>query len=787
MDGLANIPPPPSGSIVGIPPPPSGSIVPAGQSAQPPAAPGMDANPNGEGTYQMTAPTGQMMGVPYSKVTQAQVAGHKFTNPQEQSRFEKDATFDPQGKNAGLASGGTSVIDAGKGFVKEAGKTLLGAASVLDKISGSPRIDIGAHPVHALDSFTNWLEEPSANLDEKIGGVGENVAEFMTPEELVSLVGKGPGALKRAAQLEAVLVQNPKMAQLLRVGTEVAKHPALRQGVTAGIQTFLKTGGNTQAALQSASETAAVGGVLGEGAGLLGEGAQSVLNRTADVGGEPTVIPKQPIATPTQAAGQKVIQTNAQKILQNHLEELNESRAPEPGAPAGQQPYQFTLHGNPPTADTSEIGSRVVGAPQSGRAVNTPGQGSRIEPNLEGVENVRGNPSHVTTYPPATVEKPVNPGSGGAGTLTTSDPAIARAHLKATNEIVGSPEFQRMDPAQQNAILKAKGNTEAQLDEYWKQQQAARGAGPSNPGLEKVDIPTVVKGIGSHTEAADTLLSHLQSGYDELADRAALSGQSSQTYNSLKNAYQQAEEGVRGANGTEALAAAEDTAEKAHQDLTKFFESVGVTPKEVAGINQGYANYTKIRDVAKAVDSAFNINPYLSKNASLYRGFNGDKLQQNLSNLVDKYGAPELQRVMGRDGLETLSQIADLNSTRNGAQEFGQATSAIAKWLATSAKAGIRLTGAAAGAGLAHGMGIPGWEGYAAGAGVGAAGAEGMRLATRSVYNAITTNPRIAQNVIFALKSGARPQNYVPFIASLIQQDNIERARQQKQLEGGDQ
>lgn len=758
----------------------SGSAPAAGTAAQTAPAPDMGANPNGEGTYQMAAPTGQMVGVPYSKVTQAQVAGHKFTNPEEQSRFEKDATFDPNGKNAGLASAPTSIVDAGKGFIKEAGKTLLGAASVLDKVSGSPRVDIGAHPVHALDSFTHWLNEPSANVDEKIGGVGENVAEFMGGEELLNLVGKGPGMLKRASQVEGVLAQNPKLAQLLRVGTEVAKHPALRQGVLSGIQTFLKTGGDMGAAAQSASETAAVGGLLGEGAGVLGEGAQSVLNRTTDVGGEPGVLPKPSSATPVQAAGQRAIAGNAREMLASHLGELNESRAGEAGAEGSGEPFQFRLQGNPPQADTSEVGSRVVGSPQSGRVVKTPGQGSRVEPNLEGVEHVQGNPTHVTTYPPATVEKPLNPGSGGAGELRTSDPAVARAHLRATGEALASPDFAKLPPEQQAAIRQANESTASQLDDFWQQQKTK--AGMDQPGLAQINIPEAVKNIGSHTEAADAYLQHLEQGYDELADRGALSGESTQTYNSLKNAYKEAEDGVRGAAGTQALAKAENAAEEAHQNMMKFLDRVGITPKETSGIEQGYRNYIKIRDVAKAVDSSFNLNPYLSNNSRLYRGFNGDRLQQNLSDLVDKYGAPEMQRIMGRDGLETLSQVAEMNSSRAGAQEFGQATNAIAKFMSKAGMIPARIAGGAVGAASAHMLGVPWYVTMPAGA----VAAEGSAAATRAVYNAITTNPRIAQNVIFALKSGARPQNYVPLIAGLIQQDNTERARQ-KQSEGGNQ
>jgi hypothetical protein len=56
---------------------------------------------------------------------------------------------------------------------------------------------------------------------------------------------------------------------------------------------------------------------------------------------------------------------------------------------------------------------------------------------------------------------------------------------------------------------------------------------------------------------------------------------------------------------------------------------------------------------------------------------------------------------------------------------------------------------------------------------------------TRFVMNAIKTNPKIAQNFMFALQSGATAERYGPFIATMIQKLNtdssLERQRQEQE------
>jgi hypothetical protein len=69
--------------------------------------------------------------------------------------------------------------------------------------------------------------------------------------------------------------------------------------------------------------------------------------------------------------------------------------------------------------------------------------------------------------------------------------------------------------------------------------------------------------------------------------------------------------------------------------------------------------------------------------------------------------------------------------------------------------------------------------GSALGGAAGATAAEAAAWATQKlVMKAVVENPKIAQNLLFAIESGARPEKYGPFIGAMIQQDATEQSKQ---------
>ena len=145
----------------------------------------------------------------------------------------------------------------------------------------------------------------------------------------------------------------------------------------------------------------------------------------------------------------------------------------------------------------------------------------------------------------------------------------------------------------------------------------------------------------------------------------------------------------------------------------------------------------------------------------------------NLTRLQQKFGRAPLERVVGKDSLNTLFQVAELNRTGAARARFGVAVKPIAEWMNTAGRAFSHLAPIAIGGEIGSRTGA----GWVAGATVAEAGA----LATKRVMNAILSNPKVAQNVIFAIESGARPENYAPLIGTMIQRMETARSRQQQE------
>ena len=169
--------------------------------------------------------------------------------------------------------------------------------------------------------------------------------------------------------------------------------------------------------------------------------------------------------------------------------------------------------------------------------------------------------------------------------------------------------------------------------------------------------------------------------------------------------------------------------------------------------------------VATAVDGVSISGPSTSASRE-QRGFDGNRLMSNLSRLQNTMGRNRLERVVGRDNLDTLFQVAELNRTNAQRARFGAAIKPIGDALMH-----MHVGPIAAGGYLGHLVGVP-WE---VGAGAGWIASE----ASKRVMNAVLSNPQVAKHVIFAIDSGANPANYGPFVANLISQSVSSQGGQQ--------
>ena len=722
-------------------------------------------------------------------------------HPDEAQSLYNDSRNDPNLKGKRLQNFVSTIpaAQAAAGFARSGAKTVSGADTIIRKATGT---DKGANgqprrtqaeqavqhfadtPVHngfegmeGHESESNYLSNSQG-----LGEGAEDMGEFLSGEGLLSALGKiakAPVALSEAAKIEQEIKKGSTMGKLALA--------ALKQGTVAGGQTYVKTGGDTGAALRTGAATAGVSG----GLGALAEGAESYIGRNMttleNVGGIETPVPaevRNVQETPQQTAGKQAIRSAAQDTLAQHLQEVNESRAvPEsaPALPARTGPYEFQLKGIPPTNgttgqiahDAAKFDPAASRVPEGG----TPGPQNKAELGSTASTIPDRMQKRVQAYTPAVSDgtEPQADVASGGGTLHTQDPNVAKAHIGNLNRVIESDDFQHMPEGQQRQLLEARADAQRQIREYHDQvRQNLPGYG--KPNFPQISIPQTVKKVGSYTEAAQHLEGIATDGYNNIADALALNDISGGKFAAIRNANKEAWNAYKGASSVEAMTQAEQSIDETNRQMQSLLrDDIGgaVTPKELDGFNDAYGNAQKLKYVAHAVDSAFSGNASTAARSWEYRGFDGNRLMANLSRLQQKFGRGSLERVVGRDNLNTLFQVAELNRTGAARARFGAAVKPIADWMNKAGAAFSHLAPMAIGAEAGRAVGLSGWTGAAAG--------EAVALASKRVMDAVLSNPKIAQNLLFAIDSGANPEHYAPLIGTMIQRMETARSRQEQQ------
>jgi hypothetical protein len=652
----------------------------------------------------------------------------------------------------------------------------------------------------------------AGNLDSesdpaKMGSLVENLLEWFSGEEAIA-GGKAAAAkvlstgdkLVEAGRLAKILERYPKIAKLVGVAARQAEPAAI-----SGAQTFVKTGGDPGAAATAAAETAGLGaaveGAAGGAAHLLREHSAT----TENVGGVDVTVPasaRRTKMTPQQQQGQDVIRKGAQDVAARNLQEVNESRAGEqypdqitdpsrrlPGEVPKRGPFEFKLRGLPTTETTS--GSGVVPAAEANRARVITGLPAAPLPGSQSARNVRELGSTAESVPPRLMrDQPylTSPAAGsetesvaieGGGTLRTQDPNVVRQHIANLNDIISHEEFGSLSPQQQSELLQARNESRQQMADYHRATDPRAG----RPNFYQIDIPREVSKIGSYSEAAHAVESTATEGYNSIADALALNDISGGKFTAIRNANRAAWNAYTGATSAEGLHAAEraiDDTNQQMQDLLKNDIGGAVNQKELSGFNDAYRAAQMLKKVGAAVDGAFSGNASASARSWEYRGFDGQGLMSRLDRLIAKEGRPAVERYIGRDNLNNLYAVADLNRTNVARSKFGAVMQPVADWLEQHPQTIARLGGLVVGGEIGREMGI-GW-GYGALAGAGGA------LLTRQLMNMVLSNPRVAQQMIYAVEKGANPKVYAPLIGTMIQRITTEQSQLERSLheQGGE-
>jgi hypothetical protein len=279
--------------------------------------------------------------------------------------------------------------------------------------------------------------------------------------------------------------------------------------------------------------------------------------------------------------------------------------------------------------------------------------------------------------------------------------------------------------------------------------------------MPQVNIDHVLNQVHDFTGAADRLTQVSDAGYTRLDE---LTGGQFRKLNAETAAAQNAV--WKG----EAGAAELYKAKQAQMDA--LIDSSGISQEMKSSLKSSFRQSYQLRDFGKIWDRSFNAVPGASQVSMAERGLDGKKLMAGLQQAVKIHGRGAIEEALGPGRLETLEDLARANQTKAQRQAFNAGARNVAKsWLFMQRTAHVAGIGAAAGSLVGH------WAEGSLIAGGGAAAVQ----AYSAVMNALKTNPKIAQNFLFALESGAQAERYGPFIASMIQKTVTEGARERQQ------
>jgi len=641
------------------------------------------------------------------------------------------------------------------GAVKQARQGLAGLLTILGTPNGAAGLATGQDPRTMIDPHVqraaDWLNKNTEEdgFWQHVGGFGENVAEFLTPDALASLGRAGSAAegVKAATNAEKMVEAGkvaatieklpPRLKALIGIGMSAA-----RSGAEAGTQTFVHTGGDADEAAKAAALGAGTHGLI-EGAA---QGVGAVARRIA-----------QPSLT-TDA-----IEDTAKGALEREANTTNATRVPAPPNPNA-EPYTFSIKGTPTEDTTSgqiaqqprkqQVGTRVIsGKGPSERqvwidpATNVP-QAVDIH---SGDTNAAGShraPSYRLSEEsrPGTVTR--EDSARGGGELLTQDPNVAAAHLQSLDQIVRSPEYAEMPPEQQQVYRAQRADIQRQIAEHY---QATKAAGGNQPNFAPIDVKTALKNSHTFEDAADQLYQSAQPVYEH-ANRVS-GGQwqvLKDTINKLSDQLGD-EPNIPSNQGVRAKLARQIRESESAMSRILDDPKNGIDRDDAdRAIRMMHAQFV-LRDAHKAIEPIYDIEQHLPLKSGEYKGYNGNRLGARWQAFLRD--RPEARQILGSDQVDTLGQMFKKTETWAGRKRIGQGIMAVASALAGGAAGAV--TGGASGHAAAGALG-----------GVGAGELSYMGL--RHVVEGMVLNPRFAKNLLFAVDSGARPQNYAPGLAKML-------------------
>jgi hypothetical protein len=719
---------------------------------------GSYAPQGGEGAYQMHDPAGIVRSVGYHQVHKALDDGFLFADKPTLQTYARDHAADPLDENRvdqwidrhPIMSGPLrGIIGGARGLVK--------TATAFDR----------RPTTRAETEAQMFAATPARNLQEGLGeateGLGEIYAtgplgaagEMFKESELLGMLGRAGTTMKAADKFKTVtrlaqlIEEVPMIGKVLKIGASAAKN-----GTIAGAQTFVKTGGDVRASLTAAALGAAAVPVL-QGAGAVASGVRTMVN-----------APGEAAAAEAAAAAARET-TAAQNVAAAQQETAQQTAAREAQARQNVATTRQQAAGRLTAAEQQAAEAETAARRQelTSRAAYAGHARAAVEPALEQTNAARTNLARNVPQQEVMMNQP-----GG-------EPAAPTGRMVAT--ATGKPV-----PAQ-------------------------------------INTPEILGQISDFTGAADHLTAINDDAYNQFD--AATGGRFRQINGEVAAAQNAMRKGEQGA-------AAIYKQKLGEMDQLMDSTAGEMTPEMKAAAKAGFRQSYMLRDFGNLWDRNLNGVPGASKVSLTQRGINGRGLMTDLQRAVKLYGRPQIEASLGTGRLESLEEIAQQNVTDKGRAVFnnglqtvtkevqkilnenpedavakeikrlkgnepappfdqakahaaevqrleeeaakGKPPAPAAERLSPWAKRGAAFT---VGATLGHMTGFGGFAGGVAG--------ETTYETSRYVLNAIKTNPKIAQNFLFALQSGATAERYGPFIATMIQKAMTDSSLQRQQQE----
>ena len=325
-------------------------------------------------------------------------------------------------------------------------------------------------------------------------------------------------------------------------------------------------------------------------------------------------------------------------------------------------------------------------------------------------------------------------------------PSAAQA-VSATTENSPSVTSSQRAAAKRTVTQEAQRATQTNLDKM----NTMRGL------TDDADVPALVQRVGDFGESAEALHAAAKDAYQRIDD--VTDGEFSRARDTLKKAQSD----VWRTTGDAHYRALKDESE-AQRRLQEIFEEHDddIRPEDKAAADFAYRTGFTLRDIDKAYEPVFDVTRQFNKDTGAYRGFDGNKANARFKALLERN--PQIEQVLGREGINNLQTINNLNRTMADRARFGETISNTAKYLNTH-------WGSRVAASLAAGAG------YKEGGTVGAAAGAGTYYATRLLLHTIATNPKFAENLAYGLRYGANADRLAPILGQMVLEDQREREK----------